>query len=87
MVKSSVNATTATGKARRIIRCKKCEIFEKTRPKLSKYNAKGKTHSKGVEATSVETYDVTLNIKLEGTNANAIHRIRVRKLKISLSSL
>ena len=44
----------------------------KTMMKLSRYNANGTTHSRGIAARSVDRYVVTPNSKLAGINASAI---------------
>ena len=51
---------------------------------VSRYSDKGTTQSKGIAARSNEMYVVTPSIKLEGTNASAIHFSR-RPQEITLS--
>ena len=39
--------------------------------KVSRYSAKGRTHRKGAEATSVDRWEVTPSIRLDGAAASS----------------
>src|SRR6185437_3011531 len=76
------NISTSNGIASTMPLCTEAGIREKTRMKLSKYNASGATHSRGMEAMSVVIYVVAPSIRLDGTNA----RITQRNTRVHVTS-
>ena len=47
---------------------------------VNKYSASGGTHNSGMDVISVVIWNVTPSMRLDGTNARAIHRTICRRV-------